>query len=350
MSETIKVGILGAGRSGWNIHAQTLAEHPGFTVVALADAVAERRAEAEQQLGCRTATDPRMVLDDDEVQLIVVATPSYTHVPLAIEALDAGRHVVVEKPMARNVEEVDRMTAAAERAGRVLTIYQQRRFDPDYLAVRDLVESGRLGELILVRRSIHGYARRADWQMLRKFDGGALSNTAPHLIDQVLQLGMPEGGKYELLADLRHTIGAGDAEDHVKMVVKPASGPLLEVEASSCVALPQPEWLVAGTAGSVSGTSRGLTVRWCDPDSLPPLTVDEGPAVDRRYGTGEVIEWQEEEVDLATARETSRSASAQFYDRLASTLTDGGPPPVTPASVRTQIELLNRSRDLTGFA
>lgn len=133
--------------------------------------------------------------------------------------------------MAQDTAGVDAMVAAADRAGRLLTCYPPRRLDPDFLAIRDAMRSGRLGDLLLVRRTIHEFSRRRDWQMLRKFDGGALSNTAPHLLDQVLQFACPRT-KFDLIADLRHTVAAGDAEDHLLLELRPRSGigPILHVE------------------------------------------------------------------------------------------------------------------------
>lgn len=343
----VRVGILGLGRSGWGIHAMAVAEHPGFDVVAVADPVAERRDEAAERFGCAAYPDPRGVLDDDAVDLVVVATPSHTHVPLTLEALERGRNVVVEKPMAQTTAEVDVMIAAASRIDRVLTCYLPRRLDPDFLAVRAALSSGRLGRPVLVRRTIHEFMRRADWQTLRKFDGGILSNTVPHLLDQVLQLADPSA-ELELLADLRHTVGAGDAEDHAKLTLRPlaGSGPLLEVEASSVVAIPQPAWWVIGTAGAVSGSPPYLTVRWSDPSSWGPLSVDGGPAAGRRYGTRETLDWTEERLDIPP---TGRSRALQFYDALEAALRDGLEPPVTPTSVRRQVDILERARRQTGY-
>lgn len=345
--EVIRVGVLGLGRSGWNIHADACADHPAFTVVAAADPVAERRAEAEARFGCATYIEPSDVIADESVDLVVVATPSHTHVGLSVDALKSGKHVLVEKPMAQSPEGVDEMITAATDAGKVLTCYQPRRVDPDFLAVRAAVTSGQLGELVFVRRAIHRFMRRTDWQMLRKFDGGELSNTVPHLLDQALQFAAPDA-EFELLADLRHTVGAGDAEDHARLTLQPRDGgPLLEVEASSVVALPQPGWLVVGTNGAISGSSADdLTIRWSDPASWGPLTVDEGPAVGRKYGTSETLEWSEEKLDTSAF---GRPAALAFYDHLAATLHDGADPLVTPESIRRQIEILNRARQQTGY-
>lgn len=342
----IRTGILGLGRSGWDIHANALDRHPAYTVVAAADPVSERREEAEERFGCVTYADPASVIAADDIDLIIVATPSHTHLPLTLAAFEAGRHVVVEKPMAQSPEGVDEMIAAATSAGKVLSCYQQRRFDPDFRVIREIVSSGRLGELVLVRRLSHHFMRRADWQMLRKFDGGALSTIVPHLLDQLLQFSDP-AASFDLLADLRHTVGAGDAEDHAKLTLRPSDGgPLLEVEASWTVAIEQPQWLVIGTAGAISGTPPDLILRWSDPVGWAPIAVDEGPAAGRRYGTQEVLEWTEEKLEAAV---NSRPATLMFYDGLAAAIRTGAEPPITAASIRRQIAILQRARQQTGY-
>ncbi|GAC1431876.1 MAG: hypothetical protein NVSMB65_05450 [Chloroflexota bacterium] len=334
----IAVGLMGLGRSGWDIHAQAFAEHTGFAVTAVADPLAERREEARERFGCATYGRPDEVVADKNVEVVIVATPSHTHASLAIAALEAGKHVVVEKPMAQDLAEMDALLAAAQRTGRVLTCYQPRRLDADFTALQDLVQSGRLGRVILVRRGIYRFARRADWQMLRKFGGGELANTGAHLLDQVLVLlGAPRG---DLFADLQHTVGAGDAEDHVKVCFTTAEGATADVEVTLCAALPQPEWVVLGTAGAVQGTQGELTVRWHDPATLAPLVLDEGPAAGRRYGTGERITWYDETLSPKQAR----PQVLLFYDRLFATLRENAPLLVTPESIRPQIEIIERAR------
>src|SRR5690606_17389909 len=133
-SDQVRVGILGLGRSGWNIHAAGLRDLTDqFRVVAVADALAERREEAARDFGAATYTEPEQLLADDQVELVVVATPSHTHVPLGVAALQAGKHVIVEKPMGETVEDIDRLTEAAEAAGKVVTCFQNNRFEPSLL-------------------------------------------------------------------------------------------------------------------------------------------------------------------------------------------------------------------------
>src|SRR5688572_27459263 len=111
----VNVGIVGLGRSGWDIHAQTVRKLKSlFTVCAVADSDPARRREATAQLGCRAHPDLSALLDDRDVELVVLATPSHVHAQQAIESLKRGKHVVCEKPMALCTRDADRMIAAAE--------------------------------------------------------------------------------------------------------------------------------------------------------------------------------------------------------------------------------------------
>lgn len=341
-NEQVRVGVAGLGRSGWNIHVEGLRKRSDYKVVAVADPEAERRAEAEEQLGAKAYQAPEEMIADPSLELVVIATPSHTHADLACRALEAGKHVLVEKPMAVNVAEVDRMMAAAKAHGRVLTVYQIRRLDPDYVKAKAIIESGLLGPIVLVRMARCSYQRRNDWQTLRKFGGGMLNNWGAHIVDQGLQL--LEGDPVELFADMQNTVAAGDAEDHLKIVLKGAGGMVVDVEISSCAAFPQPEWLVIGKYGSLTGSTRQLRWKYYDPTQAPKLEVDEGPAAGRRYGRPEELPWIEEEAEIERS-----DTRAEFYDALYRTLRQGEPPLVTPESVRRQIALFDECRRRTGF-
>ncbi|SEF17999.1 Gfo/Idh/MocA family protein [Jiangella alba] len=340
----IRVGLIGLGRSGWHLHAAGLAELDQYSIVAAADPDPERRAEAEARFGCAGYAEPGELLADGRVELVVVATPSHTHVPLGVAALDAGKHVVVEKPLAQSTAEVDTLIAAANRAGRVATCFQNNRFEPSFLAVREIIASGRLGELILIRRSVHRYTRRSDWQTVRRYGGGELPNTASHFLDQLLLL--VDDGPLELFADLRHTISAGDAEDHVKLVMKPKTGPLLDLESSSAIATPQSGWLIAGSTGGLTATDESLHLTWYDPDTAEEVELHEGTPPGRSYLSGDTIGWQQEtrRFDPGVAERT-----ALYYQHLARTLRGGADLHVTLQSVRRQIEVIERARRQTGL-
>ena len=335
-------GIIGLGRSGWSLHARTLAAHPGFRVAAVADPLPERREEAAAHLGCAVYGDPAGLLRDPALELVVIATPSHTHVPLGLAALAAGRHVVLEKPMAETTAQVDALIAAAAGAGRVLTCFQPLRLAAGFLTVRSWIESGRLGRPLLVRRSGSSFSRRADWQTLRQMGGGELSNNGPHFIDQALLL-LGEG-PVEVFAALQRAVSAGDAEDHVKLCLRNGEGLVVDIEISHADAFPPPAWSVLGTAGGLSGGEQEMQVRWLE-GSLPPLQAEAGAAPGRRYGAPEELPWRQE--TLHPLQE--RSPYALFYDRLRATLRDGAPVFVTAESVRRQIHVIERARAIGGL-
>ena len=340
----VRVGIIGLGRSGWNIHAAGLRDlGDQFRVVAVADPMAERREEAAADFGATTYAEPGQLIADDRVELVVVATPSHTHVPLGVAALQAGKHVIVEKPLAQTVEEVDQLTAAAEEAGKIVTCFQNNRFEPSFQKIREIIDSGRIGEVVLIRRAVHRYARRADWQTLRSHGGGELPNTVSHFLDQLLLL-IGES-PVSVFADLRRTVSAGDAEDHVKLTLKPEKGPVVEIESSASVAFPQDHWFIAGTAGGIVGSMSELRLRSVDPATLPDLEVKAGAAEGRQYGSGETIEWSEETITIPPPSERTQN----YYRTIYATLREGADLFVTPASVRRQIGIITEARTQTNF-
>lgn len=341
-SDPVRVGIVGLGRSGWSNHALSLSKRTDFTVAAVADAVPERRAEAEQTLGCKAYDDYRALVADPFIELVVVSTPSHTHAAVAERALDAGKHTLVEKPLATSVDEADRMIAAAERSGRVLTVFQNRRLDPDFLKVQEVLGSGVLGPVHLIKMGRHSYQRRSDWQTLRRLGGGQLNNWGAHVLDQALLL---LGGEYrELFADLQHTVSAGDAEDHVKVVLRGSGGLVVDVEITTACAYPVPDWVIMGRHGSLTGSTSRLEWKYYDPSALPALVADEGPAAGRSYGAREEIPWRTESAECRGANITTA-----YYDRLYATLRQGAPLFVTPGSVRRQIALFDDIRRRSGF-
>ncbi len=345
-SDKIRIGILGLGRSGWGIHANGIGDLPEqFEVGAVADPMPERQNEAREKFGCQTYDTPEQLIAESDVEVVTVATPSHTHAPLALQALAAGKHVVVEKPMAGSVAEIDELMAAAERSGKIVTAFQNQRLDPSFLVVKDIFDSGRIGEPVLIRRTVHRFQRRSDWQTLRSHGGGELPNTALHFLDQLLTL-VPVDMPVELLADLRHLNSAGDAEDHVKLTMRPESGPILDLESSMLVASPQDSWFVVGSKGSITGSAQELTVKWTDLDALPPLEANPNTPEGRAYGNGETYEFQTETIAVGPPN----TRTQQYYSKLYETIRNGAELFVSPDSVRRVSEIVDRARKQSDFA
>ena len=329
MSGRVSVGIAGLGRSGWDIHARAFAELADkYRVLAVFDPVEERRLEAVDKFGCKAYSDFDSLTGDDEVELAVIATPSYLHAPQAISALKARKKVVCEKPMATSLAEADDMIETARDTGGLLTIFQNRRYDPDFLELREVIESGKLGRIVLVKISSHSFGRRWDWQTLRKLGGGELRNNGAHAIDQALQLFGQE--EPNVFCDLQRTLTLGDAEDHVKIILKGPQSPTIDIEITRACAYPQNRWLVMGTRGGLAGSTSSLKWRYFDPNDLPSRQVITESTPDRSYNWEE-IPWKEETWEVS---ENYVSGRLTFYEELYNTLRHGAPLAVTPESVR----------------
>ena len=152
-NERIKVGLVGCGKAGRNIHMRLLGLHADlYEVVGCADALAGSAAELAEDFGIQAAESVEALVASSDIELVVVPTkPPRTHRDVALQAFAAGKHVVVEKPMAGTDEECAEMVEAAGSADRVLAVHHNRRWDVDFMSVREAIESGALGELRLVR-------------------------------------------------------------------------------------------------------------------------------------------------------------------------------------------------------
>ena len=139
----VRTAIAGLGRSGWNIHAKLLAEQSErFSVVAVQDVLPERRAEAEKRFRCRSYVEFNELLADRDIELVIIAVPSPLHASYAVSALQAGLHVLGEKPMATSLQEAETMVAARDESDRLLSIFQSWRFYPEMQKVLSVVQSG----------------------------------------------------------------------------------------------------------------------------------------------------------------------------------------------------------------
>lgn len=350
MNEPIRVGIAGLGRSGWNIHAstfQSLAEK--YQVVAAMDFDAARREEAATTFGATTYDDYAALVADERVEVVVVATPNFLHRDHVISALENGRHVVCEKPFGTDVGEADAMIEAARKNARLVAPFQNRRYEAHFEKVREIVRSGVLGDIHLIRLCVHNFGRRWDWQTLRKFSGGQLTNWGPHVIDHALQLlGLDERETPEMWVDMRNLLSSGDAEDTIKLVLRKPDGPVIDIELSGASAYAQDRWFIAGKNGGLRGTTSHLEWKWVDWNALPERPVEETPTAGRSYN-GEQLEWQSQEWNASGEKEMDL-LNQRFYLELYKAVRQGAELDISPSSVRQQIAVIERAKEIGGFA
>ena len=174
------------GMGGWHVqHAQ---KSDVLNLLGIYD-IDPKKTTLARERGIFAYDSLEDVLADEMVDLVTVAIPNDSHIDTVIKALNAGKNVICEKPVAMNSEELDQMIAAAEASGKIFSVHQNRRFDIDFLAMKQIKESGELGSIINIESRIHGSRGiPSDWRGEKKHGGGMVLDWGVHLIDQLLQI------------------------------------------------------------------------------------------------------------------------------------------------------------------
>ncbi len=249
------VGLLGYGAIGRD-HASLIARVAGLRVGAVCDTSDERRELAARELGVPVYATAREMYDDPDIGLVLVGTPPAAHAATVLEALAAGKDVVCEKPFALRVEEVDRMVDEAVARERVLTVYQSRRWDPDYIALRDVVRSGGIGDLFYMESFIGGYSHPCDfWHSHEPISGGTIYDWGSHYFDWILQL-FPDAVKTIAANGHKRVWHDVTNSDQVRVDLTFANGAQATFLQSDIAGAMKPKWYVLGTRGAVVGEWR----------------------------------------------------------------------------------------------
>lgn len=266
MNDLLRFGLIGCGRVAPR-HTQSLAEIEDAKLIAVADVIESRSRKFATQYGTDSYTDYRRVLDRQDVDVVSICVPSGLHAQIAIEAMEAGKHVIVEKPMALSLVDADRMIAAARGTGVKLCVVLQNRYNPPMHDLRQLVDSSRLGRLLLGNATVRWYRPQEyyedGWHGTWAMDGGALMNQSIHHIDALQWLLGEVESVFAYSATLAHRM---EAEDVGVAVIRFKSGALGVVEGSTVTYPENLEGSVAlfGERGSVKvgGTALNRKVFW----------------------------------------------------------------------------------------
>ena len=292
-SKKIKIGIAGIGRAGWGMHCPELDHYKDlYEIVAACDIEADRLEKmARRYPKCRTYLKFGDRLKDKNVELVTVAVRSPEHTEFALEALKAGKYVFLEKPIALNYMDAERLVAASKKYPGKLYCRHNRRFEQSFKHIREIMQSGILGDVYEIRNTVNSYQRRDDWQAVIECGGGQLNNWGPHIIDHMLQ--MLESPVAEVWSDLKKVTAVGDAEDHVRIILKGENKRLAEVEISGGVAIPGPSYVVHGTRGTLICEGDDIRLKYLDPNQkLDKITASKAsPPIDGSFGRKDAFKW-----------------------------------------------------------
>lgn len=266
MNQKIGFGIIGCGRIAPR-HAQSLVTLPPVQIVAVADIIESRAERFSKEYNAEAYQDYKKLINRMDIDIVNICTPSGLHAQMAIEAMQAGKHVIVEKPMALTLEDADRMIAISQATKRKLCVVLQNRFNAPIRDLRRLVDEGQLGKLLLGNATVRWYRPQEyyedGWHGTWAMDGGALMNQSIHHIDALQWMMGQAESVFAYTATLAHQI---EAEDVGVAVVRFQGGTLATIEGST---LTFPENLegsitLFGEHGSVKvgGTALNRKVFW----------------------------------------------------------------------------------------
>jgi len=327
VDHAVKTVVVGYGFAGREFHCYLVRLAPGIALHGVVSRNPANRDRIEREQGCTVYGSLQAALDDPEVELVVLATPNATHADLAVQCLDAGKHVVTDKVMCLTLADCDRMLAAAQRNGRLLTVFQNRRFDGDYLTVRRLMAEGALGDVRWVEMAWQGSRAMGGWRGQAAMGGGRLYDLGAHLVDQLCLI-FPEEIE-TVFCRMRLDDASTDTESEALLVVGFEGGRTGVCDFSSMAFADKPRFYVRGTAATF--TKYGL-----DPQELAMRAGDIDAACEApvRYGTL---------TDAAVSRpvETCAGRWRSYYENIAAVIRDCADPAVKPHEMRRVMRVLD---------
>ena len=316
----VGVGLIGYGAIA-RAHAESINSTAGLSLAAVCDVSEERRQAAANEWSVPTHPRVEELLEDPQVGLVVVGTPPSIHADAVVAALEAGKHVVCEKPFALHVDDVDRMIDTASARRRVLTVFQSRRWDPDYLALREVVRSGSIGDAFYMESFIGGHAHPCDyWHTHEPISGGTIYDWGSHYFDWILQL-IPEAVRSVSANAHKRVWHDVTNSDQVRVDLTFAGGAQATFLQSDIAAAAKPKWYVLGTRGAVVGEWQEQAV----PADFPARVKVFRPADGGSH---------EELLQLAPRDDHG------FYRNLADHLAWGEPLAVTPSEARRTVAVM----------
>ncbi|WP_136248138.1 oxidoreductase [Halomonas borealis] len=338
-TQTLNVGLVGYGMAAKTFHAPLIQAATGLELMAV---VSSNPAAVEADWPeVEVVSNLSELLAERLIDLVVIATPNEHHFPMAKAALAAGKHVVVDKPVTVSLSEARTLRAQADRSELMLSVFQNRRWDSDFLTVRKLLDEGRLGRLVSFTSRFDRYRPQVTdrWRDRNKLGGGIWYDLGPHLLDQARELfGMPRAILLE-----QATVREGSEVDDEFVAMLDYDGLRVTLQASTLVAEPSPRFLLHGTQGSYSIHGLDPQEAWMKAGGEP----HEDWGVDPSPGRVTLNEGSDESPELVTREYPSVPGNypAYYAGIREALLLKGGQPPVSGEEGVDIMTLLEAGRD-----
>ncbi len=323
-TSNINVGLLAYGAIG-DEHNRAISAAPGLTLAAVCDTNPDRIAAAlEIAPDALAFTDAEAMLNSPGIDLVVISTPPNSHFDWAHKALTRGLHVILEKPMALTAAQCDELMALAKAQNLLLVVYQNRRYDQDFLTIKNLIDQGEIGDIFSYESFVGGYSKPCTfWHSMADVSGGAIFDWGSHFIDQIMAI---------IAAPIENVSGLNQKRvwdhvtnaDHAQVTINFADNVQATFINSDLAAARKPKFYILGTKGAIVG----------DWDTSGSGAVADLPAIISLHKDGAV-----KKIELHSRPETSFHASVGQF------LLSGAPMPITAAQSRDVVAIMQAAEE-----
>ncbi|GAB2699525.1 Gfo/Idh/MocA family oxidoreductase [Mucilaginibacter koreensis] len=335
-STPIVTGLMAFGMSGKVFHAPFVEVNPNFTLRAVVERNQKNATETYPNVISYNSTEE--LLNDSEIELIIVNSPNYLHYEQAKAALQAGKHVLLEKPAAATIAEWMDLQEIAKQTGKALMVYQNRRYNSDFISVKEIIESGRLGNLIEVHFRYDRYRAAVGAKKFKEQASypanGLLYDLGPHLLDQAISLFGKPVSFHKFTA--AHREGSEVSDYFTYQLIYPYNL-IVNLTASLLAADPGPSYLVHGTAGSFTKDRTDTQ----EAQLLAGMRPDEaGFGVEADGSEGQLVTIQGIDEKITEQVPAHKANYMHIFDAVYHTIRNGALYPVTHEQIGWQLELL----------
>ena len=341
----MRVAVIGQGRSGRDIHSKFLAgpDNDFCEVVCIVEEDEARRKAGAERFGCDGVASYTELFGRTDIDFVVNASYSQQHYPITKDLLAHGFNVLSEKPFGRTYYECMDLVHTAKKNGVFVTAFHQSLYAPSYRNVKNVIASGKLGEIFQISLKYSGFARRWDWQTLQSCCAGGVYNSGPHPIGQALDLLGWDDLTEVAFSSLDRILTSGDSDDYCKIILETPNKPVIDIEINSADAYASDfVFKVCGSKGTMLSTNAAYQMKYVEDFSAyperPVIRTFLSDANGNPAYCSEKLTFTEEEGKIDGS--SFDCAVADFYKMLYKTILEGAPLDITPEKAAKVIAVI----------
>lgn len=342
--QKMRIAIIGQGRSGRNIHGKFFRseENDFCEVVCIVEADGSRRQRAAQEFGCDTVSDYTELFGRTDIDVVVNASYSEQHYSITKDLLEHGFNVLAEKPFGRTYYECMDLILTAQKHNVTVCAFHQSLYNPVFLKIKEIIASGKLGEVFQISLKYSGFARRWDWQTLQACCAGSVYNSGPHPIGQALDL-LGWTDVQVAFSSLKTILTSGDSDDYGKIILTAPGKPVVDIEVNSADGYAKDfVFKICGSKGTLLAGNSDYKMKYIEDFAAYPERPVVRGFLSNENGDPAYCSEKLEFVEVSEEVQGSSfdSAVAMFYKMLYNTVILNKPLEITPEQAAKVISVI----------